>query len=175
MANADQSGRDGKRSTVGSGIGDKATPVVRLEQISASNRKAVLALELDKSQEDLVADNASSLKEAKNDDDASPRAVVADDRVVGFLMYDASEREALIYRFMIDRREQGRGFGRAAINALIDEIRGLTHVRDVLVCYMPENEGARKLYLSIGFVEEGVNDDGETMARLSLDRHKRRP
>ena len=58
----------------------------------------------------------------------------------------ATANEALIYRFMIDRREQGRGYGRAALTALLDEIRALGHVRDVLVGYMPENEGARRLY-----------------------------
>ena len=92
---------------------------IRLEPIQASNKKAVLALELAEDQQDLLADNASSLKEAAGDDDARPRAVVAGDRVVGFLMYDASvnDGEALIYRFMIDCRNQGRGYGRAALSA----------------------------------------------------------
>jgi diamine N-acetyltransferase len=162
--------RQGPASEAGSGS------EIRLEPIGASNRKAVLALELDQDQQDFLADNSSSLREAASDGDARPRAVVAGDRVVGFLMYDASgDDEALIYRFMIDRRNQGRGYGRAALSALLKEIRVLGHVRDVLVCYMPENEGARRLYQSAGFVDEGVDEDGEMIARLRLVGKARRP
>jgi diamine N-acetyltransferase len=162
--------RQGPASEAGSGS------EIRLEPIGASNRKAVLALELDQDQQDFLADNASSLREAANDDDARPRAVVAGDRVVGFLMYDASgDDEALIYRFMIDHRNQGQGYGRAALSALLQEVRALGHVRDVLVCYMPENEGARRLYQSAGFVDEGVDEDGEMIARLRSVGKARRP
>ncbi len=149
---------------------------VRLEPVDHTNKDAVLALELASEQQDYVADNASSLKEAKRDANARPRAVVAGDRVVGFLMYDASkdDEEALIYRFMIDRREQGRGYGRAALDALLGEIRALSYVKDVVVCYMPENEGARHLYRTAGFVDEGEDEDGEMIARLSLSRQRRR-
>ncbi len=170
MVGREQSRRDDN----GRGSGAGSDSVIRLEPIGASNRKAVLALELSQDQQDLLADNASSLKEAARDDDARPRAVVAGDHVVGFLMYDASEGddEALIYRFMIDRRSQGRGYGRAALSALLEEIRALAHVRDVLVCYMPENEGARRLYHSAGFVDEGADEDGEMIARLRFVRQK---
>ncbi len=76
---------------------------------------------------------------------------------------------------MIDCRHQGRGYGRAALSALLEEIGALGHVRDVLVCYMPENEGARRLYQSAGFVDEGEDADGEMIARLRFDRQARRP
>lgn len=163
--------RGGERSQGrDSGGSGAASPAVRLEPVTAANRKAVLALALATSQEDLVADNASSLKEAKADKDARPRAIVAGDRVVGFLMYDphTDDHEGLIYRFMIDHREQGRGYGRAALFALIDEVRGLGHVRDLLVCYMPDNEAARRLYHSAGFIDRGLDEDGEMIAHLSL-------
>jgi diamine N-acetyltransferase len=145
---------------------------VRLEPILASNRDAVLALELIEDQEEMLASNADSLEEAEDDEDARPRAIFAGDRVVGFLMYDAEydDGEALIYRFMIDRGAQGRGYGRAALSALLDEIERLGTVRDVLVIYMPENRAARRLYRAVGFVEEGEDEDGETIARLSLSR-----
>ena len=98
------------------GAGEEGSEI-RLEPIGASNKKAVLALKLTEDQQDFLSDNASSLEEAASDEDARPRAVVAGDRVVGFLMYDASmgDGEALIYRFMIDSRNQGRGYGRAAL------------------------------------------------------------
>lgn len=149
-------------------------PAIALQPITADNRADVLALEVAPGQEDFLATNAESLKEARSDRDARPRAVLADGRVVGFLMYDApkGDDEALIYRFMIDRREQGKGYGKAALLALLDEIRGLGHVRTVLVLYMPENDGARRLYHSVGFVDKELDEDGEMVGhmRLSPDR-----
>ncbi|WP_379063693.1 GNAT family N-acetyltransferase [Mesorhizobium sp. UC22_110] len=148
----------------------KASSVV-LEPVTDRNRRAILALELLPGQQDFVASNADSLEEAGEDSDAVPRAVVADGRVVGFLMYDASnDDEANIYRFMIDRREQGRGLGRAGIAAALGEIAGLAHVRKVSICYEPANTGARRLYASFGFVEQGLDEDGEMIAELDLRR-----
>lgn len=148
----------------------KAVSVV-LEPVSDRNRRAILALELLPGQQDFVASNADSLEEAGEDGDAVPRAIVADGRVVGFLMYDASnDDEANIYRFMIDRREQGRGLGRAGIAAALGEIEGLAHVRKVLICYEPANTAAKQLYASFGFVEQGLDEDGEMIAELDLHR-----
>ena len=148
----------------------KAVSVV-LEPVSDRNRRAILALELLPGQQDFVASNADSLEEAGEDGDAVPRAIVADGRVVGFLMYDASnDDEANIYRFMIDRREQGRGLGSAGIAAALGEIEGLAHVRKVLICYEPANTAAKQLYASFGFVEQGLDEDGEMIAELDLRR-----
>lgn len=147
------------------------TVSVVLEPVSDRNRRAILALELLPGQQNFVASNADSLEEAGEDGDAVPRAIVADGRVVGFLMYDASnDDEANIYRFMIDRREQGRGLGRAGIAAALGEIAGLAHVRKVLICYEPANTAAKQLYASFGFVEQGLDEDGEMIAELDLHR-----
>lgn len=162
--------------TNGRAVRDADALDVSLVPVTAANRAAVLALRLAADQKDFVASNAESLKEAKRDRDARPRAVVVGGRVVGFLMYEAPKREteALIYRFMIDRDAQGRGYGRAALAAALQEIGALGRVRSVLVLYMPENDGARRLYSAAGFVEEGLDEDGEMIARLDLRARTRR-
>ena len=146
---------------------------VELKDVTADNRSAVAGLELDPAQEDLVASNAESLAEAQSDHDARPRAVYAGERVVGFLMYDAGAaddepREAVIYRFMIDRRHQGKGYGRAALAKALDEIRAIPGVRKVSISYMPDNPVAKPFYASFGFVEVGLDEDGEMLAELPL-------
>ena len=153
--------------TRNAGIGDQ--PVV-LEPVGKGNRAAILALELLPRQQGFVASNAESLAEAKQDDEAIARAVIADGRVVGFLMYSAPEDddEAIIYRFMIDRREQGKGLGRAAVAKALEEIAKLGHIRRVAICYEPENEAARRLYAGFGFVEQGLDEDDEMIAVLEL-------
>ena len=143
---------------------------IRLVSVTGANRALVAALELAPDQMDFVASNAESLDEAVTDRDARPRVVMAGDRVVGFLMYEApqDDDEARIYRFMIDRASQGRGYGKAALRAALHEIGGLGHVRHVSICYEPENEAARQLYRTAGFVEEGLDEDGEMIADLVL-------
>ena len=141
---------------------------IRLVSVTRANRALVTALQLAPEQMDLVAGNADSLEEAESDEDARPRVVMADGRVVGFLMYDASEDEAQIYRFMIDRAHQGKGYGKAALRALLDEIRDLGHVREISICYEPGNEAARQLYRAAGFLERGLDEDGEMIAVLPV-------
>jgi len=151
------------------GLSDQ--PVV-LEPVGKGNRAAILTLELLPQQQGFVASNAESLAEARHDDEAIARAVVAAGRVVGFLMYSApdDDDEAIIYRFMIDRREQGKGLGRAAVAMALDEIRRLEHISRVSICYEPENEAARRLYARFGFVEQGLDEDDEMIAVLELSR-----
>ncbi|MFK0690124.1 GNAT family N-acetyltransferase [Mesorhizobium sp. IMUNJ 23033] len=146
------------------------TADIRLVAVTEVNRVLVAALELAPEQMDFVAGNAESLDEAETDEDARPRVVMAGDRVVGFLMYEAprDEVEARIYRFMIDRASQGRGYGKAALREALDEIKKLGHVSHVSICYEPDNEAARNLYRSAGFVEEGLDEDGEMIADLAL-------
>ena len=145
---------------------------IRLVSVTGANRALVAALELAPDQMDFVASNAESLDEAETDADARPRVVMAGDRVVGFLMYEApqDDDEARIYRFMIDRAHQGRGYGKAALREVLDEIIGLGHVSHVSICYEPGNAAARQLYRTAGFVEEGLDEDGEMIADLALPR-----
>jgi diamine N-acetyltransferase len=146
---------------------------VRLAEVTADNWWAVVRLRLAPDQEDLVASNVYSLAESKFDPDARPRAVYAGKRVVGFLMYDVSRgkgksRKASIYRFMIDRKHQGKGYGRAALKQALDEIKQIPRIKKVSISYMPSNPVAKPFYGSFGFVEVGVDDDGEMIAELKF-------
>jgi diamine N-acetyltransferase len=146
---------------------------VELRDVTAENRQAVADLELGPDQKDLVASNAESLAEAQHDRDARPRAIYAGERLVGFLMYDAGRggdepREALIYRFMIDREYQGVGYGRAALVKALDEIRAIPSVSKIFISYMPDNPVAKLFYASFGFKEVGTDEDGEMIAELTL-------
>jgi len=143
---------------------------IALKDVTAENWEAVADLELDAGQEDLVASNLYSIAESHFDPDARPRAVYAGKRVVGFLMYDVqrSKGRASIYRFMIDRRHQGRGYGRIALGKALEEIQAIARVRRVFIRYMPENPVAGPFYASFGFVEVRKDRDGEVIAELKL-------
>ena len=156
------------RVALAGGRGKKMRDDVKLKDITEDNWRAVIALKLDAEQEDLVASNLYSIAESRFDPDARPRAVYAGKRVVGFLMYDLQSRKASIYRFMIDRKHQGKGYGRAALSRALDEIRAIPGIRKISIRYMAENPVAKRFYASFGFVEVGKDDDGEIIAELAL-------
>src|SRR6202008_4485198 len=115
---------------------------VRLEKVTARNWRAVARLTLAPEQKNLVASNLYSIAQSKFDPYAHPRAVYAGRELVGFLMYDVWEndekaREASIYRFMIDVKHQGSGYGRAALAQALDEIRAVPGIKKISIGYMP--------------------------------------
>jgi diamine N-acetyltransferase len=147
-------------------------PDVRLEEVTADNWRAVVDLELAEEQKAFLASNVYSLAESKFNSLARPRAIYVGDVLVGFLMYESQDvygkpYETSIYRFMIDKKHQGKGYGRAALEKAIEEIRRLPRVKAISICYMPDNP-VRKLYESVGFVPIGCDEDGEVVAELAI-------
>ena len=77
-----------------------------------------------------------------------------------------------IWRFMIDKRYQRNGYGTAAMKLAIGFVRTFPcgEARYCWLSYEPDNEVARKLYLSLGFEEkpELCGEDEEMPAVLTL-------
>ena len=101
---------------------------VRLRDVTADNWEEVVDLKVSKDQKGFVASNAYSIAESKFDPYVKPRAIYAGKRAVGFLMYETLHYEGKphdysIYRLMIDKRQQGKGYGRRALEQAIDEIK----------------------------------------------------
>ena len=164
--------------------------MIHLEPIDARNVWDVLDLKLRREQKDFVAPNEISIVQAYTaqgtDCSAFPFAICNDKRVVGFLMVGYNEAALYvdeddvaptalqnnysIWRLMIDKRYQHRGYGREAINRALEFIRtwpcGASELCEI--SYEPENTSARALYLSMGFVENGEKDGDETVAVLKL-------
>ena len=104
---------------------------------------------------------------------ARPFAIYADDRLVGFCMFavapeleDEDDRYYL-WRFMIDKEEQGKGYGQAALAEIIRYFRQLGADR-LTLSTEGENERGLHIYRKAGFQETGAVDDGEVVMRLWL-------
>lgn len=144
---------------------------VKLRDVTADNWENVVDLELLDDQQGFVASNAVSIAESKFNPHAVPKAIYAGKKLVGFLMFeslheDGKPHEYSIYRFMIDKRHQGKGYGKAAMMLLLDLIREDRKLKRIEVCYMPDNAASRSLYVSLGFVEVGLDEDGEMIAEI---------
>ena len=159
--------------------------MISIQKVNARNVWKLLALEVDEAQKSFVATNTESIVEAYTTLAAGgvalPFGIYEDDTPVGFLMIGYGELPEednpsiardnyCIWRFMIDRNHQGKGFGTQALRLALEFIRTLPcgPAKKCFLSYEPENETARKLYHRFGFRETGEMDGEEIIAALEL-------
>jgi diamine N-acetyltransferase len=118
----------------------------------------------------MVAPNAISIAQAHFSGKAWFRAIYADEMAVGFIMlYDDSEKpEYFLWRLMIARPYQGKGYGRKAIELLIEYVKTRPGGRELSASYVPMEGGPEGFYRRMGFEPTGEVDDGEIVVRLTL-------
>ena len=151
--------------------------IIKLEPVNNENREAVLALSVGEDQP-FVATNEVSLRQAdemnaKMPGVARPFAIYADEKLVGFCMFafDPEEEDEddryWLWRFMIDRSEQGKGYGQAALQEIIKYFKD--HGADRLfLSTEPENELGLHIYHKAGFRETGIIDGDEAVLMRML-------
>jgi diamine N-acetyltransferase len=142
---------------------------VSLVEVTKENLFEVLALEVAAEQRGYVSANAKSIAEAHYEPRAWFRAIAAGDYLVGFAMVyiDPDEAEFYIWRFMVDARHQGRGYGRRAAELLLEKARAEGY-REVVLNVWPGEHSALGFWQRLGFEDTGEVHDGELFLRLVL-------
>jgi diamine N-acetyltransferase len=147
---------------------------VRLEPISTENVRAVFDLEVAPEQAAFVAPNPLSLAQALAEHEVAwPRAIVAGDEVVGFLMLEidpdaADGQHFFLWRLMVAADHQRQGFGAAAVSLAVEEVQARGG-SELYTSWVPGEGGPAPFYERLGFVPTGEIDEGEVVACLSLD------
>jgi diamine N-acetyltransferase len=148
------------------------TSTVSLREITSESLRPILRLKVFPEQEKYVASNAVSIAQAYfHRDNAWFRAIYADETPVGFLMLDDRPDEAsyFLWRFMIDARYQKFGYGKRALELLINHVRTRPNAKELGVSCVPEGEGSPcPFYEKMGFVYTGEDDEGELVMKLKL-------
>ena len=150
---------------------------ITLRPITEENREAVLALTV-RDDQPFVAPNDASLEEAEkanaeNPGYARPFGIYADDKLVGFCMFafdpeDEDEEDRYwLWRFMIDKNEQGKGYGQAALKEIIKYFKDNGADR-LYLSTEPENELGLHVYHKAGFRETGMISYGEAVMMRML-------
>lgn len=128
-----------------------------------------------------VASVADSLSEAAANPLAHPwyRGVYSGETPAGFLMISDGIPDGhpellgpyFLWRLLIDTRWQGRGFGRAAVDLVVDHVRKRPDAKVLLTSIQPGFVGSpRGFYLTYGFKTTGQSFDGEEVLELELAR-----
>lgn len=100
----------------------------------------------------------------------APFAICAGDIMVGVVAIAHSGAECQVFNLLIDRLFQGRGYGRAAMDAIVSYVReSLPDCNELTLTSHPRNTQAQKLYSSAGFVATGKERVGGPIWSFDLD------
>ena len=141
---------------------------VVLKPVDRSNWRTMGRLQLKPEQQAFISPPAWSLARCHirffgDEFEHLPHLIYADEKAVGYsttACNPASEYDYWIDDIMIDATYQGRGYGRAAVIETVRMIlRRYPRCRAVQLTCFRANYTAAKLYMSLGFVETGLDDD----------------
>ncbi len=137
--------------------------MITLQPVTEKNLYAVLQIQGKPNQRHYVSSTAESLAQAyAYSETAYPFAVCNDNQVVGFIMmgYYAEKEYYTLWKLLIDARHQGLGYGKRAVTLGIDFLKRNFQVDKVYTGVLPDNLTAKRLYLSLGFQETGLFENG---------------
>jgi diamine N-acetyltransferase len=153
--------------------------VVKLVELTDKNREAALALRVAPGQERFVGGSVrEALADAAEYPHAKPwyRVVCAGTEPVGFVMISWNVEPQppeiigpwFLWKLLIDRRHQGRGFGSEVVRQVADLVRA-QGAAELLTSVVPGDRGPGGFYERLGFVPTGEFDiNGEAIVRLAL-------
>ncbi|MFW9819889.1 MAG: GNAT family N-acetyltransferase [Candidatus Thorarchaeota archaeon] len=137
-----------------------------------------MQLEVKPEQKYLVASNAVSIAEAYFNKDAWFRAIYADSNPVGFVMisdkslkYKNKPRyipSYFLWRFMIDEKYQGMGYGKEAMKLIINHVKSRPNAKEFLLSHSKSDGNAGDFYKKCGFEYTGKEIYNELVMRLKL-------
>jgi diamine N-acetyltransferase len=146
--------------------------IISLREIREETLRPILRLKVAPQQEQYVASNAVSIAQAYfHRDNAWFRGIYANETPVGFLMLDDRPNEAsyFLWRFMIDVRYQKFGFGKRAVELLIEHVKTRPNAKELGVSCVPEGDGSPcPFYEKLGFVYTGEKDEDELVMKLTF-------
>ena len=143
---------------------------VSLREVTSENLSAILNLSVSESQQGLVASNAKSIAEAHYSDDAWFRAIYADEAPVGFVMLSdvPDKAEYYLWRMMVDADHQGKGYGRRAVEILVEHVRMRPGATELFTSHVRKEGNAGKFYRKLNFAYTGEEHEGELIMKLEL-------
>jgi diamine N-acetyltransferase len=142
----------------------QSKPEVHFVRINADTVLKVCAMSetLSDVQRKFVADNALSIAQAHFSEQVWLRAIYVGEEPVGFIMlHIGSDWEdgidcpgVFLWRLMISGPHQGKGYGAAAIDLLVEHLRALG-IPELYTSYHPGEGGPEAFYHKLGFVPTG--------------------
>jgi diamine N-acetyltransferase len=155
-----------------------ARKAVTLREITDANRAGVVRLTVTPGQSGFVDGVEASLNEAAAKPEACPwyRAIYADQTPVGFLMitdgvpagHPEFEWPYYLWRLLIDAGHQRLGYGTAALDLVVEYVRGRPGAVELVTSAVPGEGSPMSFYERFGFHPTGRMLDREHVYALPL-------
>ena len=144
--------------------------MIKLKEITRDNFWDCVSLEVAPEQVDFVTSNAVSIAQSKIQPECIPLAVYDDNLMVGFVMYciDEDDSEYWIYRMMIDKNYQSKGYGKKSMELLLDKIKEDKSHNKIFLGVHKESF-AVNMYKNFGFEFNGQVFGTEHIMRLDYE------
>ncbi|MBS6178616.1 MAG: GNAT family N-acetyltransferase, partial [Clostridiales bacterium] len=97
--------------------------MITFRDVDKDNFQAAISLEVHENQKCFMEDNLFSIAECAFEKDFRTKVVYSDGEPIGFLLYYFVKDDpdyVFLHRYMIDKDQQGKGLGRAALEASMD-------------------------------------------------------
>jgi histidinol dehydrogenase len=143
--------------------------------VDRSNAEAVMKLQVAPGQRGFVAPVERSLAQVAYEPLGRALAMFDGEMPVGMmLLYDARQdaeepaNQLYVWRLMVDARFQGRGYGKRAMQWIVEEARRGAYA-EVGLSHVDKPGHAGRFYEQLGFVYTGEVDGGELKMLLKLE------
>lgn len=135
---------------------------MRIAPVTQQDRPIAEALEVHPHQSGYIEPVRECLEEADQLSDWRPVGIWEGETMVGFAMYgrirENGRARVWFDRLLIDRRYQGQGYARGAMEQILALIRDQYPAEDIYLSVYEENEMAIALYQNYGFQFNGELD-----------------
>jgi diamine N-acetyltransferase len=135
---------------------------LHFESVNDENRKEIESLSLFSEQVGFIESVSECLQEADELDIWRPVGIYDGEMLIGFAMYgyfpEPVPGQLWLDRLLIDKKYQGRGYGRQAALSLLDRLRLEYQSDTVYLSVYKNNPHAIQLYQQIGFHFNGEHD-----------------
>ncbi len=136
---------------------------ITLKENTRGNFEKLISLQVTEEQKNFVASNLYTIAQMQFKEEKIAKGIYLDDVPVGLIAYDLEDYD--IWRLMIDSQYQGKGYGRKAMELVLDILRKDGRLKTARTSIIVGNIAMRNLIESLGFKENGnilrIQDDGE--------------
>jgi diamine N-acetyltransferase len=147
-----------------------AEQAMSFHRLDLAHLSEIAGLQVEESQLPFFAPTEEIVAEAIRNPDRIPMAIRVDGVLVGFFVFHKDRRRGRTWWlawFMLDKRQQGKGYGKAAFRRIVRLLATRPQCERVRLQVTPGNDGARSIYVRAGFEDTDEAIDGDDVLELS--------
>ncbi|MCJ8344650.1 GNAT family N-acetyltransferase [bacterium] len=148
-------------------INFKADFSIQFRATDKKNFHQIIKLRVSSEQIDYIDSNLYSIAYSKVCPSLATYGIYAQEVLVGFTQFgkDPNKSRYMLAEIMVDKKYQGNGIGKLALNRIIDLLKKEDQFDSLVLTCVPENQLAITMYIQFGFVliDEIIIEDEITM------------